>query len=169
MPLLEIVQTTHINATIRLEESTAALVDQYAAFLHAAADEVVDKALAYVFAKDRDFQDFLRTPEAAHVPQSLRIRRFSRMAHPPSLPTAQRRLRNQRRRCMIRARAARDRSGLMPVRCCAPGLFRHSIPGRVLPMHQVAIHRVEKRRSDLQEAVAIRILANGMIARTRWN
>ncbi|MGH9604528.1 MAG: hypothetical protein ACRD3N_02395 [Terracidiphilus sp.] len=76
MPLLEIVQTTHVNATIRLEESTAGLVDQYAAFLHAGADEVVDKALAYVFAKDRDFQDFLRTPEAARVSQSLRIRRF---------------------------------------------------------------------------------------------
>lgn len=77
MPLLEIVQTTHINATVRLEESTAELVDQYAAFLHAGADEVVDKALVYVFAKDRDFQEFLRTPEAAHVSQSLRIRRFS--------------------------------------------------------------------------------------------
>jgi hypothetical protein len=76
MPLLEIVQTTHVNATIRLEEATAALVDQYAAFLHAGADEVVDKALVYVFAKDRDFQDFLRTPDAAHVSQSLRIRRF---------------------------------------------------------------------------------------------
>ncbi len=63
MPLLEIVQTTHVNATIRLEEATAVLVDQYAAFLHAGADEVVDKALVYVFAKDRDFQDFLRTPE----------------------------------------------------------------------------------------------------------
>ena len=76
MPLLEIVQTTHVNATIRLEESTAALVDQYAAFLHAPPDEVVDKALAYVFSKDRDFQDFLRTPEAAHVQPALRVRRF---------------------------------------------------------------------------------------------
>ena len=45
---------------IRLDESTAAQIDQYAAFLHASADEVVDKALAYVFAKDRDFQEFLR-------------------------------------------------------------------------------------------------------------
>jgi hypothetical protein len=35
----------------------------------------VDKALCYVFAKDRDFQDFLRTPEASHAPESLRIRR----------------------------------------------------------------------------------------------
>ena len=76
MPLLEIVQTTHVNATIRLEESTAIQVDQYAAFLHAPADEVVDKALAFVFAKDRDFQDFLRTPEAAHVAPSLRVRRL---------------------------------------------------------------------------------------------
>ena len=105
MPLLEIVQTTHINATIRLEESTAALVDQYAAFLHAPADEVVDKALAYVFAKDRDFQDFLRTPEAAHVPQTLRVRRFGAMALPPSQRTEPRNHLNQPRRPMIRARA----------------------------------------------------------------
>ena len=75
MPLLEIVQTRQITATIRLDETTAEQIDQYAAFLHASADEVVDKALAYVFAKDRDFQEFLRTPEAASVAQSLRIRR----------------------------------------------------------------------------------------------
>jgi len=50
------------SATIRLDESTAA--DRpICSFLHASADEVVDKALAYVFAKDRDFQEFLRTPE----------------------------------------------------------------------------------------------------------
>jgi hypothetical protein len=75
MPLLEIIQTRQVTASIRLEESTATLIDQYAAFLHASADEVVDKALTYVFAKDRDFQDFLRTPEASHAPESLRIRR----------------------------------------------------------------------------------------------
>ena len=76
MPLLEIVKTRQITATIRLDQATAGQIDQYAAFLHASADEVVDKALTYVFAKDRDFQDFLRTPEAAHVPPSLRIRHF---------------------------------------------------------------------------------------------
>jgi len=75
MPLLEIIQTRQITASIRLDEPTAALIDQYAAFLHASADEVVDKALCYVFTKDRDFQDFLRTPAAAHAPESLRIRR----------------------------------------------------------------------------------------------
>jgi hypothetical protein len=83
MPLLEIVQTTHVNATIRLEESTARQVDQYAAFLHAPADEVVDKALAYVFSKDRDFQDFLRTPEAAQVAPSLRMRRLGQNGSTP--------------------------------------------------------------------------------------
>jgi hypothetical protein len=75
MPLLEIVQTRHVNATIRLDATTAEQIDQYAAFLRAPADEVVDKALAYVFAKDRDFQEFLRTPQAARVAQSLRVRR----------------------------------------------------------------------------------------------
>lgn len=74
MPLLEIVQIRRVTASIRLEESTAAQIDQYAAFLHASADEVVDKALSYVFAKDRDFQEFLRTPAAANVASSLRIR-----------------------------------------------------------------------------------------------
>jgi hypothetical protein len=77
MPLLEIVQTRHINATIRLDVTTAAQIDQYAAFLHVPADEVVDKALAYVFAKDRDFQEFLRSPEATRPAQSLRVRRLS--------------------------------------------------------------------------------------------
>jgi hypothetical protein len=76
MPLLEIAPTRRITATIRLDATTASQIDQYAAFLHATADEVVDKALTYVFAKDRDFQDFLRTPEAAHAPQSLRVRHF---------------------------------------------------------------------------------------------
>ena len=75
MPLLEIIQTRQVSATIRVDEATAEQIDQYAAFLHASADEVVDKALAYVFAKDRDFQEFLRTPKAASVAQSLRIRR----------------------------------------------------------------------------------------------
>jgi len=75
MPLLEIVQTRQVSATIRLDETTAAQINQYAAFLHASADEVVDKALAYVFTKDRDFQEYLRTPEAARAGQSLRVRR----------------------------------------------------------------------------------------------
>ena len=75
MPLLEINQSRHISASVRLDEATASQVDQYAAFIHASADDVVDKALNYVFAKDRDFQDFLKTPQAKQVASTLRVRK----------------------------------------------------------------------------------------------
>ncbi len=75
MPLLEINLSRYISASIRLDETTAEQVDQYAAFVHASADDVVDKALNYVFSKDRDFQDFLKTPQARQVASTLRIRR----------------------------------------------------------------------------------------------
>ena len=44
-------------------------------FIHASADEVVDKALNYVFLKDREFQEFLKTSEASHVTSALRVRK----------------------------------------------------------------------------------------------
>ena len=75
MPLLEINQTRYISASVRLDESTATMVDQYAAFIRASADDVVDKALNYVFSKDRDFQEFLKTPQANDVASALRVRR----------------------------------------------------------------------------------------------
>ena len=77
MPLIEVIQSRQVSATIRLDEATATQVDQYAAFIHASADDVVDKALTYVFSKDRDFQDFLRTPEAQQITPTLRVRRAS--------------------------------------------------------------------------------------------
>ena len=77
MPLLEFTQTRHLSASIRLTDTTASQVDQYAAFIHASADDVVEQALAYVFAKDRDFQEFLRTPEAQRITPTLRVRRAS--------------------------------------------------------------------------------------------
>ena len=75
MPLLEVVQSRQISASIRLTDTTATQVDQYAAFISACADDVVEQALAYVFSKDRDFQDFLKTPEARKVASTLRIRK----------------------------------------------------------------------------------------------
>lgn len=75
MPLLEITQTRHISASIRLTDSTALQVDQYAAFIHASADEVIEQALAYVFAKDKDFQEFIKSPEAKRITPTLRVRR----------------------------------------------------------------------------------------------
>jgi hypothetical protein len=75
MPLLEINQSRHICASVRLDEVTATQVDQYAAFIHASADDVVDQALNYVFSKDRDFQEFLKTPQAKQVATTLRVRK----------------------------------------------------------------------------------------------
>ena len=75
MPLLEINQSRYIGASVRLDKSTAEQVDQYAAFVHGSADDVVDKALNYVFSKDRDFQDFLKTPKAKQVASTLRVRK----------------------------------------------------------------------------------------------
>ena len=75
MPLLEINQIRHISASVRLDESTAAKVDHYAAFIPASADDVVDTALNCVFSKDRDFQGCLRTPQAKQVASTLRVRK----------------------------------------------------------------------------------------------
>ena len=78
MPLLEINRTERISATITLDANVASQLDQYAAFLRASADEVVDKALGYVFTKDREFQDFLRSAEANQFRPSLRVRHAAR-------------------------------------------------------------------------------------------
>ena len=80
MPLLEVIQTRHLSASIRLTDTTAAQVDQYAAFIHTTADEVVEQALAYVFAKDRDFQEFLKSAEARKITPTLRVRRVPGIA-----------------------------------------------------------------------------------------
>ena len=75
MPLLEVTQTRQISASIRLTDSTATQTDQYAAFIRASADDVVEQALLFVFGKDRDFQEFLKSPDAQKITPTLRIRK----------------------------------------------------------------------------------------------
>jgi hypothetical protein len=75
MPLLEVTQTRHLSASVRLTDTTASQVDQYAAFIRASADDVVEQALAYVFSKDRDFQEYLKSAEAQKITPTLRVRR----------------------------------------------------------------------------------------------
>jgi hypothetical protein len=48
--------------------------------IQAPADEVINHALDYVFSKDRDFQDFLKSVDAAAAAPSLRIRRVPQPA-----------------------------------------------------------------------------------------
>ena len=86
MPLLEVVQTRQISASIRLTDTTATQVDQYAAFISACADDVVEQALAYVFSKDRDFQDFPEDPGSPEgrfdVADSEGSRLLRHLSHP---------------------------------------------------------------------------------------
>ena len=73
MPLLDIKQTRKLTAICSLEESIALQVDQYAAFIKASPDEVVNKAIEYTFGKDAEFQKFRST--GPKVPALLRIKR----------------------------------------------------------------------------------------------
>ena len=58
MALLEVQTVNKVTATIALDESIAHRTDQYALFINAPSDEVVSKALEYVFSKDKDFLTF---------------------------------------------------------------------------------------------------------------
>jgi len=75
MPLLEVTQTKYVSASIRLTDATASQLNQYAHFIGACADEVMEEALKHVFSKDRDFQEFLKTPQAKEVASTLRVRK----------------------------------------------------------------------------------------------
>jgi hypothetical protein len=95
MPLLEVIQTRQISASIRLTDTTANQVDQYAAFIKASADDVIEEALKHCFGKDRDFQEFLKSPDAQRITPTLRTRKpvanepapgAKKSASPASLP-----------------------------------------------------------------------------------
>ena len=75
MPLLEVQTVNKVTATIALDESIARRIDQYAVFINAPSDEVVSKALEYVFTKDKDFVTFSQTAESDTPEYPLRIRR----------------------------------------------------------------------------------------------
>lgn len=88
MPLLSVTASKKIETNIRLEESTAKLVDQYAAFLKAgSADDVVNKALEYVFTKDKDFQQHLEQHPDAKVPSLLRVKKVPAAQKPTASAT----------------------------------------------------------------------------------
>jgi predicted transcriptional regulator len=86
MPLLEVTQTKQVSASIRLTDTVATQVDQYAHFIHAEADDVLEQALTYVFARDKDFQAFLKTPQAKQVASTLRVRKVpaAEASEPPA-------------------------------------------------------------------------------------
>ncbi len=75
MPLLEVQHIKKVTGAVQFEESVAVATDKYAAFIRAGADDVIKKALEYVFAKNKDFQNSLASDVSRNsVPASLRVR-----------------------------------------------------------------------------------------------
>ncbi len=89
MPLFNVKTSKKIETNIRLEESTAKMLDKYAHFHKGPADDVVNDALEYIFTKDKDFQQYLRSNKDEEVPSSLRIKKV-----PPSVAAAKQASRN---------------------------------------------------------------------------
>ena len=75
MALLDGKVSNRVSMTCSLEESTAIQVDQYAAFLNIPGDDVVNKALEYVFSRDKEFQQYREKNADAKVAPSLRIKK----------------------------------------------------------------------------------------------
>ena len=76
MALFKVRVSNKIESTIRLEESTAKMLDRYAHFLKSPADEVVESALEYIFAKDKTFQQELSKNPSPDVPATLRVKKI---------------------------------------------------------------------------------------------
>jgi hypothetical protein len=75
MPLIEVIQTRRVTAHVRFNEPVVAQINQYAAFIGATPDEVINKGLEYLFDKDRDFAAFRISDKGKDVPELLKPRR----------------------------------------------------------------------------------------------
>jgi hypothetical protein len=82
MPLLNITESRKITATITIERETAENLDLYAGLAGVSADSVIDHALQYVFAKDKDFQAYLADPTKRNYRASIGLR-VKKPAAPP--------------------------------------------------------------------------------------
>jgi hypothetical protein len=75
MPLIEVNQTRKVLTSVRLDETILSQINQYAAFIQASPDEVINKCLEYLFSKDRDFVAFRSTDASHRAPELLRARK----------------------------------------------------------------------------------------------
>ena len=75
MPLFKVRTSKKVGTTIRLEESTAKMLDRYAHFHKSPADDVVNDALEYIFTKDKDFQQELTKNPDVQVDDAHKVKR----------------------------------------------------------------------------------------------
>jgi hypothetical protein len=75
MALFTVKTSKKVETNIRLEESTAKMLDRYAHFHKGPADEVVNEALEYIFKHDKEFQQHLQKNPNETVAASVRIKK----------------------------------------------------------------------------------------------
>ena len=75
MALFTVKTSKKVETNIRLEESTAKMLDRYAHFHKGPADDVVNEALEYIFKHDKDFQQHLQKNPNETVAASVRIKK----------------------------------------------------------------------------------------------
>jgi hypothetical protein len=68
MPLIEVNQTRRVTANVRFDDVIVVQINQYAAFIKASPDEVINKGLEYLFSKDRDFAAFRAATNRSKFP-----------------------------------------------------------------------------------------------------
>jgi hypothetical protein len=75
MALFTVKTSKKVETNIRLEDSTAKMLDRYAHFHKGPADDVVNEALEYIFKHDKDFQQHLQKNPNEAVAASVRIKK----------------------------------------------------------------------------------------------
>jgi hypothetical protein len=75
MALFTVKTSKKVETNMKLEESTAKMLDRYAHFHKGPADDVVNEALEYIFKHDKDFQQHLQQNPNQEVAASVRIKK----------------------------------------------------------------------------------------------
>ena len=76
MPLFTVKTSKKVETSMRLEESTAKMLDRYAHFHKGSADDVVNESLEYIFKHDKDFQQYLTANPSEEVASSVRVKKI---------------------------------------------------------------------------------------------
>ena len=87
MALFTVRTSKKVETSMRLEESTAKMLDRYAHFHQGPADDVVNEALEYIFKRDKDFQQYLQQNPNQEVAASVRIKKVPGSAKPSQAST----------------------------------------------------------------------------------
>ena len=83
MALFTVKTSKKVETSMRLEESTAKMLDRYSHFHKGSADDVVNESLEYIFKHDKEFQQYLTANPSEEVASSVRVRKLPGTAKTP--------------------------------------------------------------------------------------